>query len=84
MEPTSSCNINDIEASIRIPVWYHVNASGQPTALTSDEEELVEKGATFAEVEKYFCACGQMMSDWTDVTEHLSAPKRVGLAELVG
>jgi hypothetical protein len=84
MEPTSGCNINDIEASIRIPVWYRINARAQPIALASDEEEIVNKGFDFAEVEKYFCPCGEMMSDWSDVTEHLSAPKRVGLAELVG
>ncbi|OEJ61068.1 hypothetical protein BGM19_26710 [Streptomyces agglomeratus] len=72
MESTNQCSINNIEGSFCVPVWYRCDRQGRPIRLASDEEELVEKSRLTAEAEKYFCARGLFLTDWTEVTEHLS------------
>ncbi|MCX4856639.1 hypothetical protein [Streptomyces canus] len=80
METTYACNINEVEVSVLVPVWYRCDANGQPTSVTSDREDLVEWASEYGEVADYFCPCGTMLLSWSDVVDHVSAPQLMAVA----
>ncbi|NEA65318.1 hypothetical protein [Streptomyces sp. SID12488] len=80
METTYPCNINEVEASVLVPVWYHCDANGQPTSVASDREDLVEWVSEYGEAGDYFCACGKTFQSWSDIMDHVSSPQAMAVA----
>ncbi|MEV3914999.1 hypothetical protein [Streptomyces canus] len=80
METTYPCNINEVEVSVLVPVWYRCDANGQPTSITSDREDLVEWVSEYGEAGDYFCACGTMLPSWSAVMDHVISPQAATVA----